>query len=125
LMPGESLVVILPPAEWVALTMSPDAAAEAMRVGAYTRVALPLGRGSGSGFVARITPSSVAAWKRLRSTRRPLVDPLTPSQDVPLLVGVDAMWEGDDKRATLTVAVPEGAVAKHYAPILKAAKLDP
>lgn len=124
LMPGESVVVILPPADGVSLTMSPDATPEALRTGAYTRVRLPLSRGSGSGFVARITPSSIDAWQRLRTTRRPLEAPVPPSAEIPLLVGVDVTWEGDQKSASLTVAVPEGADGKRYAAILQAAKLN-
>lgn len=123
-MPGESLVVILPPADGLSITMSPDRSREASRTGSYTRVTLPVTRGSGRGFVAQLTPDSLETWRLLRLLSRtvsPRPDIVPKEAAIPLLLGVETTWEADERRAVLTLALPEGAEPKRYAALLSAA----
>ncbi len=126
LMPGESLVVLLPFTTSVSVGMSPDRAADAVQGSGYTRVSLPVERGSGRAFVARLTPASFAAWKQLRATKQAAFELPQDREASPLLLGVDVSWEGDRRRATLQVSLAEGAEKEKraYAPFLKAAGVE-
>jgi hypothetical protein len=128
--PSESMVVILPHSAEVSLTAGPDRG-EALRTSGYTRVTMPVERGSGRGFVARLSPESFDSWKRLRATRSAVKDSVVPQpgpngeQVWPLLVGMEVTWEGDRRRATLQVSLADGAKKQAYAAFLRAAKVDP
>lgn len=128
--PGESMVVILPHSAAVSITAGPDRG-EALRTSGYTRVTMPVQRGSGRGFVARLWPESFDSWKRLRATRAAVRDSVAPQpaangeQVWPLLVGMEVTWEGDRRRATLQVSLADGAKKQAYAAFLRAAKVDP
>ncbi len=129
-MPRESLVVIMPRTSEIAVSAGPDREADALRASGYTRVTLPVERGSGAGFVAKMTPGSFDTWRRLKAARSAVIESDTSSLTSdgkplwPLLVGVEVTWQGDRRWASLQISLPEGAKKKEYGAFLRAAKAD-
>lgn len=130
LMPRESLVIIMPHTQEVALAAAPTAEADALRTSGYTRVTMPVERGSGTGFVAKMTPGSFGTWNRLKGGRSAVIESDTSTLQPdgkplwPLLVGMEVTWQGDRRWATLQISLAEGAKKQEYAAFLRAAKAD-
>ncbi|NUO54126.1 MAG: hypothetical protein HOV80_35210 [Polyangiaceae bacterium] len=129
-MPRESLVIIMPYTVEVAISTGRSGELDALRATGYTRLTLPVERGSGMGFVAKMTPGSFDTWKRLKAGRSAVIETYsgtTTDQGQPfwpLLVGMEVTWQGDKRWATLQISLPEGAKKKSYAAFLQAAKAD-
>jgi hypothetical protein len=121
---SESLVVYMPRGALVSTTVDPTTPLNASNTGPFTRLTLPLERGTAGAASVRVSPASLSLWSRLRRAGGfvPSFDDPTPPHD-DLLLGVDVAWQGDARVGTVTFAPPPGRDARPYSKLLAAAKL--
>jgi hypothetical protein len=110
----ERLVVFLPYGQMISTSGDPDFSLDEGDAGPFTRLSLPIGPGGTASAAVRVSPKAVTMWRQLRAGQvaHEASDESSPSED--LLVALDAVWVGDKKTMTVSVALPKGKDPKGY-----------
>jgi hypothetical protein len=120
----ESLLVFLPRGALVSASADPETPVATSNTGTFTRLTLPLARGTAGTASVRVSPASLRLWQRLRrgnAGASAFEDPAHVNDD--LLVGVDVAWQGDVRFGSVTFALPRTAERRAFAGVLAAARV--
>lgn len=116
----ETLYLLMPRAPMVAASGDPTTPLSVANSGVFTRLSFHLHPGASGAASLRISAASLALWSRLRAggSGWGFADRAEPHDD--LLVGVDVAWQGDDKVASISFALPKTRDAGAYSGLLAA-----
>jgi hypothetical protein len=116
----EDLLVVLPRGDLVAASGDPELPLNAANTGAFTRLTFPIAEGDARSACLRLSEASLALWGKLRAGRSEPRYAGSAAPSTGLLVCVEVAWQGAAPLGRASFALPPGAWAKPYAPLLAA-----